>query len=305
MKVIEPVTITDAEFVDSNIATTAHPMWDGATTYSNGQRIYKAAVAGRSYRTVYESQVASNTGNDPATDDGTRWLEIGATDRFKAFDRKIANTVSRASSITYSIAPPSLITGIALFGLDAESVRVQIYDAGGALVFDQLKSLVDTTEIVDWFSFCTWAADYDSEAMFIGIPGYSGHQIDITISAPTGTASVGQIVLGQVHALGSTQDGTGLGIDDYSTKDRDDFGNALLIERAFAQTVNFQFHMPTRDARRVHRILSRLRATPSVYFAAEDMTDYGTTVFGFFQDFDIPLSASGTSYATLQIEGLV
>ncbi|MBL4726168.1 MAG: hypothetical protein JKY83_05755, partial [Rhizobiaceae bacterium] len=151
----------------------------------------------------------------------------------------------------------SLITGIAFFGLDAESVQVEIYDAGSNLVFDRTKSLIDTTEIVDWFSHFTWASDYDTEAMFIGIPGYSGHQIDITISAPTGTASVGQIVLGQVHALGGSLDGTGLGIEDYSTKDRDDFGNALLVERAFAQTVDFQFHLPTKDSRRVHRVLSR------------------------------------------------
>jgi hypothetical protein len=108
-----------------------------------------------------------------------------------------------------------------------------------------------------------------------------------------------------VHALGSSLDGTGLGIEDYSTKDRDDFGNALLVERAFAQTVDFQFHLPTKDARRVHRVLSRLRATPSVYFAGEDMVDFGTTVFGFFQDFDIPLASGGTSFASLQIEGLV
>ena len=305
MKVIEPVAVTDAELMASNVPPTGYAPWDAVATYANGARVYKAAVPGRAYRTVYESQVVGNIAKDPAKDDGTNWLEIGATDRFLAFDRKIASQVNRATSITYSINPPSLITGIAFFGLDAQSVRVQIYDASAALVYDLTKSLVDTTEIVDWFSFCTWAGDYDTEAMFIGVPGYSGHQIDITISAPTGTASVGQIVLGQVHALGGTQDGTGLGIDDYSIKDRDDFGNALLIERAFAQTVNFQFYLPTRDARRVHRILSRLRATPSVYFAGEDMIEYGTSVFGFFQDFDIPLSASGTSYATLQIEGLV
>jgi hypothetical protein len=40
------------------------------------------------------------------------------------------------------------------------------------------------------YSHFIWASDYDTEAMFIGIPGYSGHQIDITISAPTGTAAL-------------------------------------------------------------------------------------------------------------------
>jgi len=305
MKVIEPVSVTDAEILASNISPTGHALWDAAATYANGARVCKLAVPGRAYRTVYESQVAGNIGKDPAIDDATNWLEIGATDRFLPFDRKIASQVGRATSITYSISPPSLITGIAFFGIDAQSIRVQIYDANAALVYDLTKSLVDTTEIIDWFSFFTWSGDYDTEAMFIGIPGYIGHQIDITISAPTGTASLGQIVLGKVHNLGGTQDGTALGIDDYSAKDRDSFGDAILIERPFAQTVNFQFYLPTKDARRVFRILSRLRAMPSVYFAGADMVDYGATVFGFFQDFDIPLSASGTSYATLQIEGLV
>ncbi|WP_406646842.1 hypothetical protein QEZ52_00245 [Aliisedimentitalea scapharcae] len=305
MKVIAPMSVTDSEVTSTNIAATVHPVWDAGTTYAANDQVYMTGLSGKAYRTVFESQLGSNLGNDPSADDGTNWIEIGATDRFKPFDRKIADTVSKATSITYQITPSSLVTGIAFFGLDAESVRVQIYDAGLTEVFDETHDLVDDTEIVDWFEYFTWDGIYDSEALFTGVPGYSGHRIDITISAPTGTASVGQIVLGRVHNLGTTLDGTGIGSEDFSTKERDTFGNAILIEKPFADTVDFQFSFPTRDARRIKRVLDGIRATPSVYFANDDMTEFGTTVFGFFQNYSVPLGHGGTSFATLEIEGLV
>lgn len=301
MKVIAPVAITDVILTASNVAEADHPEWSAATTYAKGDRVIVLAT-----HRIYESAIASNTGNDPVTDSGANWIEISATNRWKAFDQKIADQVSNAGTISYSIIPDRQVTGLAFFRLDAAQVRVQIFDNGSpaAQVYDQTVQLVDTTAIVDWFTFFTWQAEYDEEALFVGVPGYAGYRIDITIGDGTGTARVGQVVVGAAYRLGDTIDGTSIGIEDFSTKERDDFGNAVIVQRAFADTVDFDFAMNTADARRVKRILSSLRATPAVYFADEAATEFGTTVYGFFQDFAIPLSAGGKSFATLEIEGL-
>lgn len=305
MRVIVPIDVTDTVLDQTNIPATGLSAWDSGTTYNVSDQIYLEGVSGKPFQLIYESVSASNTDNNPETDDGTNWIEIGATDQYAAFDRKISNTIERATEITYTIAAPSQLTGIAFFGLEAESLTITVRDVADQQIFTTTRDLVDTTEIVDWFTFFTWNPEFDSEAIFTGVPAYTGYEVDITISAPAGTAKVGQIVLGELVLLGQTLSGTETGIEDFSTKDRDDFGNAIIVERPFADTVDFSFSIPTGDARRVKRTLSKLRAKPSVYFAGENMEEFGTTVFGFFQDFSIPLDHGGISFATLEIEGLI
>jgi len=297
MKVIAPITMTDALLVHSNVAESDAPAWDGVTSYDLGAQVMSLA----SHR-VFQAVTGAEAGNDPEVGDLTKWIPVSATNRWKAFDLTIQDQVENPGTITYTITPDSLVTGIAFLGLEAAEVRVQIVAAG----YDKTISLVDDTEVVDWFSFFTWDAEqFDTEALFTGLPGYSGNEIVITIGDGTGTARVGQIVLGKVVELGVTLDGAAIGITDFSIKEQDDFGNLSLVERGFAAETSFPFKLPTADALRVKRVLTKLRATPSVYFAGEHITHYGATVFGFYEDFEIPLSSGGTSFATLTIKGLV
>jgi hypothetical protein len=265
-------------------------------------------VEGRSYRTVYQSLSASNIGNDPSTDDGTNWLEIGATDRFKPLDRRISDPAVRAGQITYSLTMPRFCDGIAFFGLNAGTVRVQVFDDASppAEIYDETINLVDTTEVVDWLSFFFGGVEYDTEAGLTGVPAYSGYRVDITIDASSGNAEVGQIVIGKTHVIGTTLDGTTIGIEDYSTKERDDFGNVRIVERPFADTTTYQVAINSQDARRIKRIISRNRASPAVYFIdqTEDVRGFGAMVYGFVSDLDIPVSSGSTSFMSIKIEGL-
>ncbi len=74
--------------------------------------------------------VGSNLNNDPTTDDGTNWLELGATNRWKAFDQKIADQVSNTDSITYQFNDAnSNVTSLSMFGPDGTSCNVTVTDA--------------------------------------------------------------------------------------------------------------------------------------------------------------------------------
>jgi hypothetical protein len=308
MRVIEPLAITDAILTASNVTEDDHAAWNIATAYSIGNRVIKVAT-----HSVYEA-VASTTGADPDlpanqfdadTNPTGVWLRVGATNRWKAFDRRISDPVSRAGSITYTLTAPRIIDAVAFFGLAAEAVTVTVKDTEGGTVTTETRAIVDTSEIIDWFTYFTWDPMFQTEALFTGLPVYAGYDIEITISAPDGTAQVGQIVPGRARNLGTTTAGTEIGIRDFSRKDRDSFGNAVLIERAFAQTVSFQFAMPTGDERRVQRILSRLRATPAVYYSDAADLARATLVYGFFPDFLAPLASAGVTFATLEVEGLI
>ncbi|MEX0305333.1 MAG: hypothetical protein AB3N24_23180, partial [Leisingera sp.] len=247
MKVIEPIAVDEAVLTDSNITEDDHGEWNAGTTYSAQQRVILAVE-----HKVYESIQDGNVGKDPTLEPDW-WLEISATNKWRAFDLVLGDKASQAGSITYELVPPSFCTGLAFFGLQAGSVRVKVFnDADPAeKIYDETVNLVDTTNVVDWQAFFFGSVEYDSEALLVGIPGFTGFRIEISIEVDAGNAEVGQIVLGQVHTLGETTGGTSIGIEDFSGKERDQFGNARIVERAFIDETEFHFAMATDDARRV------------------------------------------------------
>lgn len=307
MKVIQPLRVTDAILADSNVPEDDHPAWHVSTAYNVGDRVILVST-----HSVYEA-VQPTTGDDPAlavnlfseANPAGAWLRVGATNRWKAFDQRLNDQVMQEGGITYTFAIPQFSDGISFFNLMALRVSIIVRDPSDTIVFEQTAEIVDTSAIVDWFTFFTWEPSFQTEALFIGLPAYASHTIEIVIDNGDATAAVGQIVFGRVGNLGTTMAGTEIGIRDFSTKERDAFGNAELLQRAFAQRVTFKFHMPTSDERRVQRIVAGLRAVPAVYFASTTTLDRGTLIYGFYPDFSIPLASAGVSYATLEIEGLI
>ncbi|MAM60869.1 hypothetical protein [Maritimibacter sp. UBA3975] len=301
MFIVPPYALTDSDLSSSNLTEDDYDEYDSGTTYADGNRVIVVAD-----HRIYESVQGSNTGNDPSTDDGTWWVDVGATNRWKPFDQTISDQAEGSGSITYSIDLSSFIDTVTFFGLAASQVTVEVLDGGGGTVFDETQTAADASEIIDWYTFFTAEVDPEPELIFDQITGLSGYTLNITIGDGADPApAVGQIVFGRAYRLGQTLDGTEIGIEDFSAKSEDQFGNLSVTERGFADLVNFQFSFRTDTARRVKRILSENRATPCVYFADPEIVDYGATVYGFYEDFLVPLSAGGTSLGSLDVRGLV
>lgn len=295
MRVVEPVRVTGAVLHASNIVEDDAPSWAGTQAYQVGDRVI------RSHR-IYEA-VSDHTGENPDTDLARAyWIDIGATNRWRAFDRLISDPVTKAGDVIYTLTPVTLCDCVALFGLDAGAVRIRVTDIDGTLLYDQARAIVDNTGVVDAWSYVFEPVTYDTQEIFADLPIYSGTSVEITVSS-AGITRVGQIVIGRNQLLGETLANTEIGFEDFSRKERDAFGNAVLVERPYAQTVSFRFAFPTSDARRINGILARLRATPAVFFAGDDTSQFATTIYGFFSDFHVPLTTN-RSFANLDVEGL-
>lgn len=301
MQAIEPLTITDSILTSSNVAEDDYSEWASGTTYSFGNRVIVVSV-----HKVYESASNSNIGNNPTTDDGTNWILVGATNKWKAFDQKLSDPATNTDSITYTFTTTqSLVNSIAFFNLSADSVQITVTPSGsGAAVYDETFLLQDTTSIINWYTyFFEPAGEKERELLVTNLPSYSSATIVVTITDTGNTAEVGQIVLGNLIRLGRTGYGTTVGIEDYSRKERDAFGNAIILQRAFAQKANYEVEITTQDTRRVQRFLSNYRATPVVWIGNQD-TSYGLIVYGFYTQFSINLATPSVSYTTIEVEGL-
>lgn len=300
MQLIKPVTVTDTVLVSSNVTEADYAEWAVGTTYNTGNKVIVL-----SNHSVYESLIDSNTGNNPVTDDGTKWLRLGATNRWKAFDQKIGDRVTNTTSIQYVLSDAnSNVTAVALFGLIGISANVTVTDDTEGEVYNETISLIDNRNIVDWYTYFFEEQTQRQEAQFLNIPPYLGSDVQVTVTANTGeTAELGQLVLGFLSELGLTTYGTAISIEDFSRKETDAFGNFIVVERAFAQLADFDVRFPTANARKIQRTLAQFRAIPIVYIGSDDVS-YGTTIYGFYRRFDLTLEGPSLSFGAIEVEGL-
>jgi|TARA_B110000285_G_scaffold227099_1_gene287837 hypothetical protein len=301
MDIIKPIIVTDSVLTSTNIPENDYAEWASGTTYSINQKVISVTT-----HRIYSSVINSNTNNDPTTDDGTNWLNIGATNRWRAFDQYISDPVTNVTSIEYTLTPPtgSTPSAVSLFNLKGISATVTVTDSVDGVVYNQTISLTDNRNIIDWYSYFFAEQVQREEALFIDIPPYIGAVVGVTVTQETGlTANLGQLVFGFLTDLGATVYGTSIGIEDYSIKSRDAFGNAIIVERNFSQTVDFDVRLETQTARKVQKTLAALRATPVVYLGSTDVS-YGTLVYGFYRRFDITLETPSYAFASIEVEGL-
>jgi hypothetical protein len=304
MQLIKPVTVTDSILTATNITEDDYAVWNSGTAYVVGDK----AISTVTHR-IYEALI-NNTNVDPtgtATDPAT-WLDIGATNRWKAFDQKISDPVTNLNLIEYTLNDPaSNVTSVALFGLKGISANVTVTDTtvgGDGEVYNQTVSLLDNRNIVDWYTYFFEEQVQKEQAQFLDLPPYIGSNVEVTVTSATGdTTELGQLVLGFLSGIGTTTYGTAISIEDYSRKEVDAFGNFIIVQRDFAQLADFDVQFETKNARKIQRTLAEYRAIPIVYVGSED-TSYGTTIYGFYRRFDLTLEGPSLSFGAIEVEGL-
>jgi hypothetical protein len=268
LRLLQPVTITSAVLTATNVPETDYPEWSAGTTYAAGARVIRATT-----HRVYESTVAANLGNDPAAGAG-KWVDVGPTNRWAMFDQALGTATARAGSIELTLAP-GVVNALALLDVEATTVRAQ-------------ASGYDRTIAVD-----------AGPVLFLDLPG-SGGAVTVTITGP-GTVSVGTLLIGRLVALGITEAAPSAGITDYSRKEVDDFGEATIVERAWAERMTARAIVRTDAIDAVVSRVAAVRARPSLWIG--DSALDSLTVYGFFKEFSVEVGETVSTIA-LSVEGL-
>jgi hypothetical protein len=298
MKILPPIDVTPANLT-SNVAIT-ETEWT-AGTYNTGDQRYVDT-------TLYEV-VASPSTTDSPTDgvlaDPPTWIEIGAINRFKMFDLIIGDATEQSSGdIVVTIDSGSEVyNGVALFNVSATSVQVEVIDAVDGVVYDKTIDMTDYVGINNWYNYFFLPYDLNTSAIFTDLPAYVGADIRVTVSSGGGDISVGELVVGRTKDLGVTLANFEFGIEDFSRKERDEFGRFVIVERRFAKTANYDVLLFNNQVNATFRALSEVRATPVVYIGSDDKTE--ATVLGFYKDFRTLRTGPFTSEMSLEVEGLV
>jgi hypothetical protein len=294
MKIITPRAFDPAKITTTNLPL-SETLWTAGTVAAGTRRYVLPSYD------LYEA--AASTADDPVTGaakDPATWTKVGKVNRFAAFDNILGNPAT-GTGIVISIAPDGSVTnGLALFGLSGATATVSVVDPTDGPVYSRVLSLLDDSGVFDWGSYFFSSVIARPDHVLTDLPLYGTATVALTM---TGAGAVGEMVLGQVTELGVTGFGSQVNILDFSRKDRDTFGNAVLIRRAYADRVTYDGKVLTARAAYVRRVLAAVRAVPTVYIGSDAHRE--TVVFGFFRDFTITLSGPTVCDCSLEVEGLI
>jgi len=328
--IITGQTSTETSVVVEQITTLTYYVRERSGDYTLGEIIgvtgeaNKLADQGAAHPTItestdnvhkiYQSLVDSNTQNYPPLDvleTVPSWLEIGYNNKWKSFDEIISSQAEYNGVFTYQFTPGKIVDAIAFMNLgNVTSVRVVSTDPIEGVVYDYTKELVSTavsgvSAVVDWYTYFFSTVTYITDFVLTDIPPYYNAVIDVTItySGDDDIAKVGEIVLGLKANFGETLYSPSVGIHDYSTKENDDFGNSIIVERPYSKKMTCDVVLENADISEVNRLLAYYRASPLVWIGSESYESL--LVYGYFKDFSIVISYPAYAICSIEIEGLV
>lgn len=306
--IVEPFEITDTILIDSgsppetNVPENDHPAWSAATTYGLGDRVILTST-----HKIYESLMAGNLNNDPTMVSSPQyWIEVSPTNRWACFDTSVSTQTAQANNITYVLEPGAVANTLALINLtNATEVNVTMVSpitGSPGIVYQETVDLSPLPSAPDWWSWFYSVRKPQNQVILTDLPSYTDGIITIEILGGSSLA-VGVLMIGQQLTFGlGIKYGASVGIQDYSRKETNDFGDTVLVQRAFAKRANFDLFIESSEVDYLQKTLTELRAVPCLWIGSGKYE--ATTLFGFYKNFDILISYPDHADCTLEIEGL-
>lgn len=310
MIVLNPIKVTDAILHSVNVAEDDFAQWDDVTTYGVGDLCISTAT-----HTVYQSLADGNVGVDPDLEVAARsdpfivspaqasWQIIGATNRWRLFDQRPSRPATRTGDIEIELRPAMVVGGIAGFGIDADSVRIQVL-AGDEQLYDRTIVLRDDTGVTDALSYYTAPFVRLSEFVVTDLPILGAPRVLITVSGNT-EVSVGQIVIGQRVDLGVTlQEGSGFSGLDFSAVRVDDFGDLETVRRPATRLFDLSVSVERGNLASVVHTLNTLRGGVAAVWIGSMNNRLALIGYGFYRNYRTVYVGARHSQLTLEIQGV-
>lgn len=293
--IVAPVEFTDANLVASNVPED-EPVWSSSVTYEKDDRV-------RVGHMLYQSTIDGNTNRNPLTDIES-WAEVGPSNRWAALDGSTSSKTYQATLITYQFKFGRAVTSLHVLDTTAvNSIRVYVVDPVYGTVYDNAESMGWVPRQVGWWEWFFGQRASKHSASF-DLPTFPNAEIYVEING-TADMGVGVIAAGNIerYSLGmGARTGSSVGIQDFSRKERNDFGDSTLVKRNFAKRGSFTMMVKAGEVDSLIRRMEEIRATPCLFIASYRYD--ATRIFGFYKDFDLIIEYYNYSIFQITIEGL-
>lgn len=296
MILVNPIQIGSAHVSASNLPANDHALYSSSAAYNSGDKV--------SFNAVNYECTANGTTNVQPDSGSSAWLNLGSVNRLAMFDGKnLSNTVGDLD-IELTFAANKLCNALALLNVEASAVDVVMTDPVVGEVYNQSFDLVDRG-VNDLYEYFFVDPVYKSVFVVNDLPPYKSASISVKLhrkdeSTP---AQAGTCVVGRQRNLGDLKWGYGIGIDDYSQVDFDQFGEVSIVQRGYANTADLPVSVPTAKVDYVRQLLAQYRATKVLWIGAIDRPE--TVVFGIYESFSQVISNPVDSSCNLSLKGTI
>ena len=299
LMVVRPMAVTADMLVDTNVPEDDCPAWSSGAAYAVDDRVIFGGA-------IWQAVQGPNTGHQPPTgaaNDGW-WLRVSATNRWKAFDDAVNTQTAQADSISYRVRAGTVISALAALNVTgATAVRVRVLDPTYGAVYDRTAELAPYPVESDWWEFFFGEWIYPSQSIFDDLPNFPFADILIDFTGSADLA-VGVIVLGNARNFGyGVKLGAQLGFNDYSRKDKDDFGNITIVQRAYSRRDGFSMMIDRTEVDACNAFFSDLRATVILCVASNYYESL--TIFGLCKSFNVLISYYQYSDCDIEMDGVI
>lgn len=302
MRVVTPLTITDANSIsnipDPDTSPDSNDPADWTSgSYVIGNRATYETTTG--IHDIYEC-VADISGNKPPPLHPLNWVYVSRVNAHRMYDLSNTSQTSYPLLIDVTITPNTITNVLALFNIQAQSVQVTVDDPVAGVVYDEIIP-VQSSSSGGWYSYLFGGITYKKD-LIVNIPSYRSASIRVQINH-SGVAKCGTLILGKSIVISDgIHHGSSVGIQDYSRKEKDQFGEYNFVRRSYAKRANFTMWIENNKVDSVQNTLADLSGTPTLYIGDDNFTS--TAILGFYKDFDITIAYADTSVCTMQLEGL-
>jgi hypothetical protein len=299
MRFIKPIAVTPATLISTNVPETDYSAWSATATYAITNRV---TLDHHNWEAVAAVPAGIKPGAEVVTATSpAKWLDLGATNRWKAFDDLVGTLTTNPGTITFTIRPGTVVNSLALFNVQGQSVTVTMTDPIEGVVYTKNIGLIDAG-VDNWYDWFFEEIDTRTSLVVLDMPAYGTATVTVTVFSSS-IAAIGTLAIGKLVVIGTTVYGAGVGIDDYSTKERDKFGYLKLVEGEYSDSGDFSIVVDTNRVAKIKRMLAEIRATLVVWIAEE--TYEATIIFGFYKSFNEVYSGLDVSDMQLTIEGVI
>lgn len=294
LRIVQPLPVSDSVLAESDVPESVYPAWSSSTTYNKGGRVHLVST-----HKVYESAADGNLNNDPTA--SALWVEVGPTNRWAMFDRSNTTQTAQSTSFYYRLQPTGAFNVVFLGGLTgAISRRLRITHPTLGTLFDQVRELTSLPAQAGWWEWF-YSERRGPSLDVTDVPGVLGAELRIDVTGTTALAA-GVLLFGQAKELGIlVQQGARVGIQDYSRKESTDFGDTVLVQRAYAKRASFDIPIKAELVDEAITYLASIRATPCLFIGPRYES---AVIYGFYKEFDVNIAYSSHSVCSLQVEGL-
>jgi len=232
------------------------------------------------------------------------WIESGVSNRYACVDLARNTQTVAASPLTVVMSAGERINSIAVMGMEADSLRIQMHN-GATQVYD--KSFDLRLRVVrDGYEYAFKPFDLQPSVVQFDLPPFSASTVTLTLERSTGTVKLGSVLLGNYVYLGATEYNAVNDALNFSTIDRDIYGTATLVPR---RTLPKTTQTCRIDKAYVNDLLdarTRLNAVPAVWSGLDDSGSSGyfeaLLILGIYKQFSINMSEFSSAKLTLELE---